>query len=153
MKYVKSISLFFVYPACCFILGFTFGNWRSNEKDGHESIIVESELHEKFSETEPEMKETYEVQKLEENIQGQYVMNPNAIHEISDGENVLEGAGYFITFQDGCVIVYHEDRQTVFLTTDIRAGELPADVQADLEEWMYMENEGMLYDFLENYTS
>ncbi len=157
MKYVKSVSLFFVYPACCFILGLMTGSIVRENADA-DSLVYESEVQEndfnrsaeKKEELEEAGRESVSQVRLEEIMQEQYVMNPNALQEI---EQEVDAPGYFITIRDGNVIVYHGDRQTVFLSTDIRAEELPVDVQVDLETWMYMTDEGMLYDFLENYTS
>ena len=162
MKYVKGISLFFVYPACCFLIGLMAGfivceNNRVSGLVRHESEIQGQDLlieREEDGTYEPVRSADETTIRQEEIMPGQYVMNPNAIQEMPAAESDGEENGYFISIaDDGCVIVYHGDRQTIFLTTDIKAEELPADVQADLEDWMYMVDEGMLYDFLENYTS
>lgn len=138
MKYVKGISLFFVYPACCFIFGLMFG-----------FIIYENRDSKEVAENN-EVKQNVVV---EQEQSEEYVMNPNALQEIPGTEPAGESNGYFITIAEDCVIVYHGDKETIFLTTDIRAAELPKDVQEDLKAWMYVADEGMLYDFLENYTS
>lgn len=138
MKYVKGISLFFVYPACCFIFGLMFG-----------FIIYENRDSKEVAENN-EVKQNVVV---EQEQSEEYVMNPNALQEIPGTEPAGESNGYFITIAEDCVIVYHGDKETIFLTTDIRAAKLPKDVQEDLKAWMYVADEGMLYDFLENYTS
>ena len=159
MKYVKHISLFFVYPACCFLLGLFMGNL-FQEENGVELAAGEPQIRQEISENlylkSSDHNQTKEEDAVKANhtkdMSGQYVMNPNAIQEI-DKEMETSENGYYMTLQDGCVVVYHGDRQTIFLSTDIKAEELPVDVQADLNAWMYMDDEGMLYDFLENYTS
>ena len=138
MKYIKGISLFFVYPVCCFIVGLMSG-----------FIIYEN----RDSKTVAENNEIQQNVVVEQEQSEEYVMNPNALQEIPGTESVGESNGYFITIAEDCVIVYHGDKETIFLTTDIRVAELPIDVQEDLKAWMYVADEGMLYDFLENYTS
>lgn len=143
MKYVKGISLFFVYPACCFLLGIMTG-------------VLFHENAESLSEPESILTEpanTEDLMKQENILPEQYVMNPNAVGEVSQTQLTHEKTGYYVTINESRIIVYHGDRETVFLSTDIKAEELPEDVQADLHAGMYLENEGMLYDFLENYTS
>ncbi len=160
MKYVKGISLFFVYPACCFLLGMTMG-CILYESRGLRTVIEDPVIREQDVSINEQNGEEYEAggradtltDRHDENLPGRYVMNPNALQEMPKTESEGEIEGYFITIADDCVIVYHGDKETIFLTTDIKAEELPTDVQADLESWMYMEDEGMLYDFLENYTS
>lgn len=159
MKYVKGISLFFVYPACCFVLGIMTGYIiYENQKIGtttennkiQQNVIVKEDVPDDNGIIAQELQQT---KQEDESMTGQYVMNPNAVQEIPGTESVEEASGYFITIAEDCVIVYHGDKETVFLTTDIRAAELPIDVQEDLEDWLYVADEGMLYDFLENYTS
>jgi len=160
MKYVKGISLFFVYPACCFLLGITTG-CILYENRGMQTVIEDPANKEQDvlkddkegaeNEAEGKAKDLYNPQI--ENLPDRYVMNPNALHEMLTEELEGDREGYYITIADNSVIVYHGDKKTIFLTTDIQAQELPDDVQADLKSWMYMEDEGMLYDFLENYTS
>jgi len=159
MKYVKGISLFFVYPACCFLLGILtgyviykdpgIGNVTENNKI-QQNVFIEKGAKDDKGIVKQEAEQT---EQPDESMSGQYVMNPNAIQEIPQTESIGESAGYFITIAEDCVIVYHGDKETIFLITDIRAAELPTDVQKDLEDWLYVADEGMLYDFLENYTS
>ena len=159
MKYVKSISLFFVYPACCFLLGLFMGNVFKAEY-GTEIAFSEPQLRQEMTgnidaEYRDDNTAEHEVNvktNRKESLPGQYVMNHNAIQEMIENDRTMEN-GYYMTLLEGYVVVYHGDRQTIFLATDIKAEELPADVQADLNAWMYMDDEGMLYDFLENYTS
>lgn len=143
MKYVKGISLFFVYPVCCFLLGIMTGilfHENTENLSEPESILTEHASSE-------------ELIKQEDILPEQYVMSPNAVGEVSLTQQAYEETGYYVTINENRIIVYHGDRETVFLSTDIKVQELPEDVQADLHAGMYLENEGMLYDFLENYTS
>ena len=137
MKYIKSISLFFVYPMCCFIMGiFTARRIPSKEEA---EIVMETEIS------------------VSEEVLQESVMNNHALLEIitegdeSDQESKEEG--YFIILQDGYVTVFTTDRVTIYMTTGIDADALPEEVEANLRNGMYISDEGKLYDFLESYTS
>ena len=138
MKYIKSISLFFVYPLCCFVLGVFTGNITkvNDEKEliRMEESIVSQEVVEEVPET---------------------VMNNHALAQISVTtlETEARQEGYYITIHEEYVMVYASDKTTLFLATNIRAQDLPADLKEELEAGMYVEDEGELYGFLENYTS
>lgn len=136
MKYVKSISLFFVFPVCAFLAGILFGNRQTEQTQ--ESIEKPASLAEDFIKEEPE----------EDVMNHDVVVNVYENHEPEEDRE-----GYFLHVREGFVIVYHADEETVFLVTDIPYMELPEAVQTDLEAGIYVSDEGMLYDFLENYTS
>ena len=51
------------------------------------------------------------------------------------------------------VIVYLEDRKTVYIETEIELDSLPEQIQHNIIQMMWIENEEKLYDFLENYSS
>lgn len=51
------------------------------------------------------------------------------------------------------VIVYLEDKRTVYIETEILLDSLPFEIQESIMDMMWMENEEKLYDFLENYSS
>ncbi len=152
MKYVKSISLFFVYPLVCFMLGIWVGmagtqfvqpDDISNISE-IDKVSVDGELSEVVYEDSEEIEP--EITSL-----GQNVLNPSVIQE--ESEQTVLNEGYFVTLVNDYVTVYHSDRKTIFLFTDILAEELPADVQTDLKNGIHLPDEGKLYDFLENYTS
>lgn len=61
---------------------------------------------------------------------------------------------YYLAICDSKVIVYCSDGQTVYMETDIPAGDLPADVlQELLTQRRVVNTEEDLYDFLESYSS
>lgn len=60
---------------------------------------------------------------------------------------------YYLTFKDGCVIVYYIDKKTVFEYTSICVDALPVELQKQLYRGKYITDLDSLYDFLENYSS
>lgn len=68
-------------------------------------------------------------------------------------EYVLPGESYYLTVEDNYVVVYLEDRQTIYMDTEILLTELPEEIQQQIIQMMYIPDEESLYDFLENYSS
>lgn len=64
-----------------------------------------------------------------------------------------EEQGYFIGIKDNVVIVYLKDRSQVYEYTNIELWSLPIELQYDLVEGIYVENEKELFDFLQTYSS
>lgn len=64
-----------------------------------------------------------------------------------------EEQGYFIGIKDNVVIVYLKDRSQVYEYTNIELWTLPIELQYDLVEGIYVENEKELFDFLQTYSS
>lgn len=60
---------------------------------------------------------------------------------------------YYIVARDNKLVVYYEDMETVFLTTDITMDSLPKEVQLEILKKKYFETEEELYNFLESYSS
>lgn len=81
-----------------------------------------------------------------------------AIEEISE-EIVISNSddvvteGYYLREQDGYVIVYLFDNQTIFQETDILISSLPESLQEEMIQGKYIASTEMLYSFLENYSS
>ena len=74
--------------------------------------------------------------------------------EVQMNYSYIEPTGiFYIMSYDHKVIVMLEDKKTVFLSTEIRMEELPAEVQQDIMRGLFIPNEECLYDFLETYTS
>lgn len=61
--------------------------------------------------------------------------------------------GFYLAVVDHRVVVLFDDRKTVYMTTDVSLHMLPAQLQEDIADMIYVENEKELYDFLEAYTS
>lgn len=64
-----------------------------------------------------------------------------------------EEQGYFIGIKDNVVIVYLKDCSQVYEYTNIELWSLPIELQYDLVEGIYVENERELFDFLQTYSS
>lgn len=60
---------------------------------------------------------------------------------------------FYLAAYNNEVIVYLEDRKTVYIETRIPLDSLPEQLQHDIIRMMWIENEEKLYDFLENYSS
>jgi len=145
MKYVKSIGLFFVYPLICLMAGLMIGQSMK--------VMKEKEQQEEFHYNETITPAPPVIVYDEHDV-----MNPSAITAVEPLDTVQKeelpvGKGFYIGLYNDYVVVYHNDRKTIFLFTDMKSAQLPVDVQRDLAEGIYMKDEGELYDFLENYTS
>lgn len=66
---------------------------------------------------------------------------------------VQPSSSFYLAVYDNKVIVYLEDRETVYIETDIRLDTLPEKLQQSIMEMMWIEDEEKLYSFLENYSS
>ena len=60
---------------------------------------------------------------------------------------------FYIVSKDNKLVVYYEDMETVFLTTEIATDSLPEDVRLEILNKKYFETEEELYNFLESYSS
>ena len=66
---------------------------------------------------------------------------------------VQPSSSFFLAAYDNKVIVYLEDKRTVYIETGILLDSLPFEIQQSIMGMMWIENEEKLYDFLENYSS
>lgn len=66
---------------------------------------------------------------------------------------VKPSSSFFVVVYDGKVVVLLEDRETVYLQTQIEVLDLPQGIQQDIIQGLFVPNEESLYGFLENYTS
>ena len=64
-----------------------------------------------------------------------------------------EEKGYYLMVADHYVIVYEEDMRTIHTNTDILLENLSEELQDQIMQGKYMENEQELYNFLESYSS
>ena len=64
-----------------------------------------------------------------------------------------EESGYFLVNENHRVVVYQTDLQNIYMTTDIQVEELPEELQKEIIQMKYVENEKELYNFLESYSS
>lgn len=70
----------------------------------------------------------------------------------ADGHALKEDC-YYLMEQNGYVVVYLSDKETVYEYTDIPSEELPSSVREELLNGKYIESQEALYGFLENYSS
>lgn len=66
---------------------------------------------------------------------------------------VQPSKSFYVMAINDLIVVYKEDRQTVYQYTNIRLSQLPERLQQEIIGVMYIADEESLYDFLENYTS
>ncbi len=66
---------------------------------------------------------------------------------------VKPSTSYYLAVYDNQVLVYLDDRETVYIETDIQLDSLPADVQQEIMQMKWIENEETLFNFLESYSS
>ena len=64
-----------------------------------------------------------------------------------------EEEGFYLMVADHFVIVYREDKQTIYMNTDIMLENLSSELQEEIIAGKYVENEQELYNFLESYSS
>lgn len=66
---------------------------------------------------------------------------------------VQPGESFYLALQNHEIVVLLEDKQTVYIETGIPAEALSQELQEDLIDMVYVENEASLYDLLEAYSS
>lgn len=208
MKFVKRISLFFIYPLSMFSLGFA-ANMAIMEffYPGDEKTVIMPE------EPEVEVKEQIQVsvsdepvvtadtqyivqeydmgdttvqenevkapdkfigldrERLAEEINN-YNQNPSLtdlekgfrymeLVSFSDKKVVVkksyelpkEDKGFFFMNENHYVVVYDQSLSEVYMNTDILVEDLSAELQEEIIQMKYVENEKELFNFLESYSS
>ncbi len=66
---------------------------------------------------------------------------------------VLPTSSFYLAAFDNEVVVLLEDRETIYIETNIRLEKLPEEQQQEIINMMWIENEEALYDFLEAHSS
>ncbi len=66
---------------------------------------------------------------------------------------IQPSSSFYLAVRDNEVVVYLEDMETVYINTGIAPDSLPEDMQMELMQMIWIENEESLYHFLENYSS
>lgn len=64
-----------------------------------------------------------------------------------------QGAGFYLMVADHFIVVYREDKTTLYMNTDILLGSLSDALQAEIIQGKYLETEEEVYNFLESYSS
>jgi len=89
--------------------------------------------------------------------QYEYVEEQARIAEENETLNVQGNAVkeniFYLEPLNGYVVVYLEDKNTIFEYTDIRVSELPDEIQREIEQGKRIIGLEKLYGFLENYSS
>lgn len=66
---------------------------------------------------------------------------------------VQPSTSFYLAVKDNEVVVYLEDMETIFINTGIELTSLPEDIQQEVIQVIWIEDEESLYNFLENYSS
>ena len=66
---------------------------------------------------------------------------------------IQPGTGFYLAVENHEVVVYLEDKETIYINTGILLEELPEELQIEIMEMRFVEDEGALYNFLETYSS
>ena len=66
---------------------------------------------------------------------------------------IQPSTSFYLTVQDNEVIVYLEDKETVYINTGILLDSLPEEMQLEIIQMLWIEDEESLYNFLETYSS
>lgn len=66
---------------------------------------------------------------------------------------VQPSASFYLAVYDNEVVVYLEDKRTIYINTEIPLSSLPEEVQQEIIQMMWMPDEESLYHFLESYSS
>lgn len=66
---------------------------------------------------------------------------------------VQPSASFYLAVYDNEVVVYLEDRKTIYIHTEIPLTSLPENIQQEIIQMMWMSDEQSLYNFLESYSS
>ena len=84
------------------------------------------------------------------NAKEQREMNDTSV--AADGQ-ALKDDCYYLKELNGYVVVYLNDKKTVYEYTDISLEDLPENLQKEVQNGKYIETSESLYGFLENYSS
>ncbi len=66
---------------------------------------------------------------------------------------VQPSTSFYLAVKNNEIVVYLEDMKTEYINTGILLDTLPEDLQQEIMQMMWVENEESLYDFLEAYSS
>ena len=148
MKILKSIGLYFVYPFLTFILGILthIGYLNYFYPNKYNVPVAES----KFIEN-----NAYENDNENNNTGlSSEVSNPNVHispedYSIDDNYELEEdSSGYYLMVQHGKIVVMEEDKETIYLTTDIYVDALSDSLKRELIMGKFIQNIDELYDVI-----
>ena len=75
------------------------------------------------------------------------------IEELNGNESKAEATKFFVAVYQNRIIVYLEDKKTVYEYTNIDTKELPLELRSKLSDGFFLNGEEELYHFLESYSS
>lgn len=61
--------------------------------------------------------------------------------------------GFYLAELNGYIVVYREDKKTIYEYTNILVADLPENLQEEILDWKKINSIQELYGFLENYSS
>lgn len=66
---------------------------------------------------------------------------------------IQPSAAFYLCVEENKVVVYLDDKETLYMTTDILLEHLPEEIQGQIINYMFISGEEELYHFLETYSS
>lgn len=63
------------------------------------------------------------------------------------------GTSFYLAVRNNEVVVYQEDMETIYINTGIRLDTLPEEMQLEIMQMLWIDDEESLYNFLEAYSS
>ncbi len=208
MKFVRRISIFFIYPLTMFAMGFASNmaimeffypgdskvklQMEEEKKNQEETVLVSVSDEPIMTANTQYIVQSYNTitgetleeeavspdkfmglsrEKLVQEID-EYNRNPSLsdlelgfLHmeliSFSSGKVVVrksfepeqEEKGFFLLNENHYVVVYDHQLSQVYMSTDILVEELPENLQNEILNMKFIEDEGELYNFLESYSS
>ncbi len=67
--------------------------------------------------------------------------------------NVEKNKGFYICELNGYLVVYLNDKKTLYEMTDIPVDRIPEELKVEIKDGKYVDEEETLYGILENYSS
>ena len=141
MKILKSIGLYFVLPLLLIVLGIILHIIYLDFFYPNKYTIQDNNF----------MKE--ESRAVVSSSEGNIAQTDLPEKEIEEIIPEKEEPGYYLTVQEGKIVVMELDQKTVYLTTDIYAEALSETLKQELIQGKFINSMEELYGFLESYTS
>ena len=89
--------------------------------------------------------------KMQEKIAGEDT--GDTTEEAAESMSYVSNDKYYLTSEDGRIVIYESDRNTLYCETAIRTEHLPKQIKESIADGMTFQSEKELYEFLENYSS
>lgn len=160
MKFLKGISIFFVTGLLTLAVGFGAGILYERENSLGESSVVPGQLQPQPLTVQTKVEG--EVSKLPEEMSEEALMADATEGILADyreddeaGRDDLsqQTGGFYLAVYDNRVVVLEENKETIYLETDIEADSLPDEVKLLLISTLWVQNEEELYSYLETFSS